>query len=56
MTQNVYWSRVSVCVCLFLAAFLCYCMDPDVTWGTIGVPPSRALLGGFAVGARVLLL
>ena len=36
-----------LCVCLPLAAFSHYCQ---------GVPSSCALLGGFAVGARVLLL
>jgi len=38
--------------------FVCatYCTDPDVSWGMIGVPPSYALLGGFAIGARVSLL
>ena len=49
----------SVClsVCLSLAAFLHYCTDPDVTLGSgKGVPPSCALLGGFAIGARVSLL
>ena len=29
----VYWSNVSVCVCLSLAAFSHYCTDLDVTWG-----------------------
>ena len=29
-TRNVYWSRASVC--LSLALFPHYCMDPDVTW------------------------
>ena len=45
-----------VCVCLSLAACPHYCTDPDVTWGIIGMPPSCALLGGFATGARVSLL
>ena len=52
--------RLCVClsvICLSLAAFPHYCADPDVTWrnGT-GVPSSCALLGGFAIGARVSLL
>jgi len=25
-----------VSVCLSLAAFPCYCTDPDVTWGMVG--------------------
>ena len=45
-----------VCVCLSAAACLHYCMDPDVTWGVVGMPPSCALSGGFAIGARVALL
>jgi len=50
--------RLSVCVsvCLSIAAFQHYCMDPDVSWGIVGVPPSCALLGGFAISARVSLL
>jgi len=31
-TRNVLWSRASVC--LSAAAYLHYCMDPDVTWGS----------------------
>jgi len=42
--------RVCVSVCVSV------CMDPDVTWGVVEVAPSRALLGGFAIGARVALL
>ena len=56
---------VSVCVCVCvcqsvsLSAAACphYCTDPDVTWGSgRGCPPSCALLGGFAIGAPVVLL
>ena len=48
---------VCLCVCLSAAACLQYCKDPDVTWGSgIGAAPSCALLGGFAIGARVALL
>jgi len=43
-------------VCLSLSAFLRYCTDLDVTWGMVGVTPCCALLGGFAIGARVSLL
>jgi len=34
-TQNVLWSRASVClsVCLSAAIRPHYCTDPDVTWG-----------------------
>ena len=28
-----------VCLCLFAAAWPHYCMNPNVTWGMIGVPP-----------------
>jgi len=53
--------RMCVCVsvCLSLAAFPHYCMDPDVTWGNgKGCPLycSCALFDGFAIGARVSLL
>ena len=43
-------------VSLSAAACLHYCTDPDVTWGVVGIPPSCALLGRFAIGARVALL
>jgi len=33
-----------------------YCTDSDVTWGNGRGAPSCALLGGFAIGARVVLL
>jgi len=42
----------AICVCLSLTAFPHYCTDLDVTWGN----GSCALLGRFAVGARVSLL
>jgi len=48
------WPRLSVC--LSLTTFPHYCTDPDVTWGMVGVLCSCALLGGFAVSARVSLL
>jgi len=48
---------VSLCVCLSAAACPHYCTDPDVTWaGVVRDTPSCALLGGFAIGARVALL
>jgi len=49
---------LSVClsVCLSAAVYPHYCTDPDVSWGWYGVPPSCALLGGFAISARVSLL
>jgi len=48
---------VYVCVCLSAAVRPHYCTDPDVTSGRgRGCPPSCALLGGFAIGARVALL
>jgi len=52
----MYIGHARLHVCLFLAAFPHYFTDPDVTWEWQGVPPSCALLGGFAIGARVSLL
>jgi len=48
--------RICLCVCLSATAFPHYCTDPDVTWGIVGVPSSCALLGEFAIGARVIAL
>jgi len=49
---------ICLSVCLFLTAFLHYCRDPDVTLGNGMECPfvSCALLGRFAIGARVSLL
>jgi len=58
----MYTGHARLCVCLFdcLSAAACpqYCTDPDVTFGNGRgyAPPSCALLGGFAIGARVALL
>jgi len=49
-------TAVCVSVCLFLAAFPHYCTDPGVGWGMVEVLSSCALLGGFAIGARISLL
>jgi len=46
---------VSVRVCLFMATFPHYCTDQD-DLGMVGGTLSCALLGGFAIGARVSLL
>ena len=46
---------VTRCVCLSLAAFP-HCTDYGVTWEWYEMPPSCAVLVGFAIGARVLLL
>ena len=43
-------------VCLSLATFPHYSTDPDVTWGNGRGASNCALLCGFAIGARVLLL
>jgi len=48
-------TRVCLSVCLSAAAYPHYCTNPDVTLGT-GVSPSCALLDGFEIGARVVLL
>jgi len=51
-------ARLCVCVSVCLSAAACphYCTDPDVTWGSGRGCPLVALLGGFAIGARVALL
>ena len=57
-------TRVCVSVCLSVCVRVClsaavrthYCTDPDVTWGVVEAAPSCALLGGFAIVARVALL
>ena len=57
VTFRVSRRHSSVCVCLSAAACPHYCMDPDVTSGKwYMVPPSCALLGGFAISAHVALL
>jgi len=52
------WSRASVClsVCLSVAAYPHYCMDPDVTWRSGRGCPLVVHCWGFAIGARVALL
>ena len=42
-------------VCLSLAAFLHYCTDPDVTWGNGRGALELRTIGGFAIGAQVLI-
>jgi len=51
--REMYITDARLRVCLSIAAFQHYCTDPGVTWG---VSSSSALLGGFAIGARVSLL
>ena len=53
---EMYTGHDRLCVCLSLAAFRHCCTDPDVSWEMVGVHSSCALLGGFAIGARVSLL
>jgi len=48
-------TRVGVSVCPSATACPHYCTDPDVTWGSGRDAHSCALLGGFAIGARVAL-
>jgi len=52
----MYIGHGRLCVCLSLAAFAHYYTDPNVTWRMVGVPSSCALLGGYAIGARIVLL
>jgi len=61
--RKMYCGHARLCVCVCLSVCLSaavrphYCTDPDVTWGRgRGCPPSCALLGGFAIVARVALL
>jgi len=51
-------ARLCVCLSVCLSAAACphYCTDLDITWGVVGDPPSCALLGRFAIGARVAWL
>jgi len=53
---KMYIGHDRLCVCLSLATFPHYCMDPDVSWRMVRGASSCALLGGFAIGARVSLL
>jgi len=53
----MYSCHVRLSVCLSVRGRMPeYCTDPDVTWGTVGVPPSCAPLGGFAIRERIALL
>ena len=55
--RKMYCGHARLCVCLSAAVRPHYCTDPDVAWGAwYRLPPSCALLGGFAIGARVALL
>ena len=64
MTQNVLWSRASVCMCVCLSVCLSVrSRMPTLLHGPgcnlaewYGLPPSCALLDGFAIGVRVALL
>jgi len=51
----MYSGHASVSVCLSVRGRMPmhYCTGPDVAWG---MPPGYALLGGFAIGAHVVLL
>jgi len=51
-------ARLCVCLSVRLSAAVRphYCTDPDVTWQRGRGYPVYALLGGFAIGARVALL
>ena len=52
----MYCGHSCLCVCLSLATFLHYCVDPDVTLGNGKCAPNCALWGGFTVSAEVSLL
>jgi len=53
-------TRVSVCLCVCVSVrgrMPTLLHGPGCkTWGVVGMPPSCALLGGLAIGARVALL
>jgi len=53
---DMYSGYSRLCVCLSLAAFPHYCTDLGVSWGNGRDASSCALLGGFAIDARVSLL
>ena len=54
---EMYIGHSRLCVCLSPTTFPHYCTDTDVTWGEWwGMPSSCALLGGFAIDAKVSLL
>jgi len=56
-TRNVYWSRPSVCLCVCPRPPAHATARTQKQLGEVqGVLPSCALLGGFAIGARVSLL
>ena len=59
-TRNVLWPRASVCLCVCQSVrgrMPTLLHGPGCNLGSaIGMPPSCALLGGFAIGARVALL
>jgi len=54
--DTVYIVHTSLCVCLSITAFPHYRRDLGVTWGVVSGASSCAPLGGFAIGAQVLLL
>jgi len=54
--REKYCGDARLCVCLSAATCLYYCTDSDVTWGSGIGCPSCALVGGFAIDARVALL
>jgi len=60
MTRNVLWSPASVClsVCLSVRGLMPTLLHgPGCNLGgVVGMPPSCALLGGFAIRAQVTLL
>jgi len=61
MTQNVLWSRSSVCmsVCLSAAVRPHYCTEPDVTGGMVEAVPLLCTVGRICsrgTPARVALL
>jgi len=56
--RKMYCGHARLCVCLSVRGRMPTLLHgPDVTWGSgRGCPHSCALLGGFAIGARVALL
>jgi len=54
--REMYSGHAGLSVCLSAAACRHYCTDPDVSWGMVEGAPTCAVLGEFAISARIVLL